>query len=114
MGWMDLTVPDAESLSDFYCKVVGWTKAPTDMGGYNDYTMMSGDNGVCGVCHSRGSNANIPPMWIPYFIVANAKISYDQALLEGATPVVELQAFGDGFYAILRDPAGATFALFQN
>lgn len=114
MGWMDLTVPDAESLSDFYCQVIGWTKDPVDMGGYNDFVMMSGGDGVCGICHARGSNANIPPMWIPYFVVANIQVSFDQALLGGATAVLETQPYGDGFYAILRDPAGATFALFQN
>ena len=30
--WSDLTVPDAESLSDFYCDVVGWDKSPVSMG----------------------------------------------------------------------------------
>ncbi len=27
VGWMDLTVPDAPALRDFYSAVVGWTSS---------------------------------------------------------------------------------------
>jgi predicted enzyme related to lactoylglutathione lyase len=32
IGWIDLTVPNAEALRDFYQGVTGWTPAPVDMG----------------------------------------------------------------------------------
>lgn len=35
--WRDLTVADAQQISDFYAHVVGWQKEPVDMGSYNDF-----------------------------------------------------------------------------
>jgi len=31
IGWVDLTVPDAEKLRDFYREVVGWSITPVKM-----------------------------------------------------------------------------------
>lgn len=62
IGWIDMTVDDAPCVRDFYKTVVGWETDDVDMGGYSDYVMkmpVSGD-GVAGVCHSRGSNADLP------------------------------------------------------
>lgn len=43
IGWLDLTVPDADSLREFYSDVTGWTPAPVSMGDYQDYCMNPGD-----------------------------------------------------------------------
>jgi predicted enzyme related to lactoylglutathione lyase len=34
IGWVDLTISNAEEVRDFYAQVVGWRPAPLDMGGY--------------------------------------------------------------------------------
>ena len=39
IGWIDLTVPDAPALRDFYQGVAGWTPSPVEMGGYQDFRM---------------------------------------------------------------------------
>ena len=39
IGWIDLTVPDAEAVRDFYQSVTAWSPSPVDMGGYNDFCM---------------------------------------------------------------------------
>ena len=49
IGWLDLTVPDAEAGRAFYEAVCGWTASPMDMGGYNDYTMIAPGGQVVGV-----------------------------------------------------------------
>ena len=36
IGWLDLTVPDAAPIRDFYKAVVGWEHQAFDMGGYED------------------------------------------------------------------------------
>jgi len=36
IAWIDLTVPDAESLRDFYAAVAGWTPSAVAMDGYDD------------------------------------------------------------------------------
>jgi hypothetical protein len=72
VGWIDLTVPDAEAVRDFYQHVTGWTASPVDMGGYQDYCMNPPGAGqpVAGICHARGVNAGLPPVWMIYITVA--------------------------------------------
>jgi predicted enzyme related to lactoylglutathione lyase len=42
IGWIDLTVPDAEGVRDFYRDVTGWTTSPIAMGDYQDYCTQPG------------------------------------------------------------------------
>ena len=71
IGWLDLTVDDADTVRDFYRAVIGWEADSVDMGGYSDYVMRppGTSDGVAGVCHARGSNADIPPLWLVYLTV---------------------------------------------
>jgi len=39
IGWIDLTVPNAEAVRDFYQHVTGWVPSPVGMGDYQDYCM---------------------------------------------------------------------------
>src|SRR5204863_1219049 len=73
ISWVDLTVPDAAKLRDFYAAVVGWKPSEVKMGDYADYCMNDPGSGsaVAGVCHARGENANLPPVWLIYITVAN-------------------------------------------
>jgi predicted enzyme related to lactoylglutathione lyase len=65
VAWIDLTVPNAEAVRDFYQQVTGWTASSVDMGGYADYCMSSAaGNMVAGICHARGVNAELPPVWM--------------------------------------------------
>src|SRR5215468_28509 len=71
--WMDLTVPNATSVRDFYAAVTGWLPVECPMGDYSDYTMHAPGNKkpVAGICHARGVNAGLPPQWLIYITVAN-------------------------------------------
>src|SRR5262249_25175990 len=66
--WTDLTVENAEQIRDFYSAVVGRTTSGVDMGGYNDFNMndLETGNPIAGVCHARGGNADLPPVWLIY------------------------------------------------
>lgn len=115
IGWLDLTVEDADKLRDFYSSVVGWEPVPEDMEGYSDYSMVrpGTDHRVSGVCHSRGMNSGVPPVWIPYFVVADLDASIAKAEELGAE-VFEVRRMGTGGLAYLRDPAGAVCAIWQD
>ena len=68
--WTDLTVSNAEQIRDFYTAVVGWQPEPVDMGAHSDFTMKAVDGqGVTGICHARGTNAELPRQWLMYIIV---------------------------------------------
>jgi predicted enzyme related to lactoylglutathione lyase len=115
IGWIDLTVGNAEQVSAFYRSVVGWKSEPVDMGGYQDYCMFPAEGGaVAGVCHARGTNEGIPPQWLIYVTVANLEQSLARCRALGGEVVRGARGLGGmGRFAIVRDPAGAVCALFQ-
>lgn len=114
IGWVDLTVPDAPRLRDFYASVVGWTTEDVDMDGYADFTMVSAaGEAVAGVCHKRGTNAGQPSCWMVYFVVADVEESAARCVEQGGTVVVAPKEMGGASYCVVRDPAGAFAALYQ-
>lgn len=107
--WHDLTINDAEGVSDFYKEVVGWEKVPVNIGDYNDYGMNipGTEETVTGVCHARGANANIPPQWLMYVNVADLDASLEKVLNLGGKVIGEKRSWGEGHYCLIQDPAGA-------
>ena len=118
IAWADLTVPNAEAVRDFYARVTGWTPQPLSMqGGYDDYVMNAPGTAqaVAGICHARGPNADLPAQWILYIIVADLDASLQACQAAGGELVAGPRAAGGtSRFAVIRDPAGAVAALFQN
>ncbi len=116
IGWLDLTVDEAEQVRDFYAAVVGWQPSPVDMGGYSDFNMQSPGRGqaVAGVCHARGINADLPPVWLVYFVVEDLDHSIQECLDRGGKVIAGPKEMGgQGRYCVLQDPAGAIAALWS-
>ena len=113
---LDLTVPDAGPVRDFYASVIGWKPTELDMGGYADYVMMTPEGGdwVAGVCHARGGNADLPPQWLVYVVVDDLDASLERCTAAGGSLVTAVKESGSGpRYCVIRDPAGAVLALMQ-
>jgi len=115
IGWMDLTVPEAGAVRDFYQAVVGWRSEGVAMGGYDDYCMLPEEGGpVAGVCHARGVNAGLPAQWLIYITVANLEQSLAAVRAGGGEVVRPTKSLGGhGRFAVVKDPAGAVCALFE-
>lgn len=116
LAWADLTVQDAGRVRDFYSRVVGWAPSSVDMGGYSDFNMtpVGGDGPAAGICHARGPNADLPPVWMVYFIVEDLERSLRAVENDGGEVVAGPKVMGPGSaYAVIRDPAGAVAALYQ-
>ena len=116
LAWTDLTVPDAESLRDFYAAVVGWRPEPVSMGEYADFNMVGPESGEprVGICHARDSNAYLPPQWLVYVIVADLDASLERCRTLGGEIIGEPRRQGESArYCVIRDPAGAVLALYQ-
>lgn len=119
IAWLDLTVSDATGTRDFYHQVVGWTVEDVAMqdgvARYADYNML-GTNGspAAGVCHARGGNLGLPPVWLIYLPVADLAASLARVREEGGT-VVKAVPGKDGNYAfaVIQDLVGAHLALLQ-
>jgi len=116
IGWIDLTVPDAVTLRDFYQSVTGWTPSPVDMGGYQDFCMLPPGEAqpVAGICHARGPNSGLPPVWMVYISVDDLDESLRQARDRGGKILRPATNMGEhGRYGVIADPSGAVCALFQ-
>jgi predicted enzyme related to lactoylglutathione lyase len=115
IGWIDMTVDDATGLRDFYKEVVGWKVEETSMGDYSDYTMLSPGDGdaIAGVCHARGSNVDLPGGWLIYITVADVEASAAACIANGGEVIVDPRGLAGGKFCIIKDPNGATSALYQ-
>ncbi len=115
LGWLDLTDGNASELRDFYQRVVGFEVESISMGEYDDFVMKTADEEqmVCGIVHKRGANADVPPGWIPYFVVASLQSSAAQVQLLGGQVLGEPRAYGSGSFQFIRDPNGVFCALFE-
>lgn len=112
--WRDLSVPDASALHGFYEKVIGWRASPCDMGGYSDYNMLDASGeAAAGVCHAKGPNEGLPPVWLVYFTVASVETAVDAVRSAGGTVLADPKGSDGHRYAVIRDPAGATFAVYE-
>ena len=116
IAWIDLTVPDAPALRDFYQNVTGWTPAPVDMGEYQDFCMHppGEPQPVAGICHARGHNAQLPPVWLVYIMVDDLDESLRRCDAMGGKRRGDIRSMGAaGRYCVIEDPAGAVSALFE-
>lgn len=115
--WLELTVPDASATRDFYGAVIGWGSEDVAMkdGGqqHADYNMLGQDGSpLAGICHARGVNADIPPVWMIYLPVGDLDESLRRVEGEGGRVLKAARdAEGNARYAVVKDPVGACFAL---
>ena len=112
-AWHDLTVANADKVSDFYCEVAGWTKEGMSMGDYDDYVMKdSNGNVVAGICHAKGGNTGLPPVWLSYVMVNNLEDSLHKCVANGGKIHGAKRKMGpSGEYCLIEDPAGAFMML---
>lgn len=115
MAWLDLSVGNAEQVKSFYEDVIGWKTENIAMGDYDDYAMLepSNNEAVAGVCHAQGVNKDLPPAWLPYFLVADIEASITAVQANGGVLITEIKSMGSDKYAVIKDPAGAVCAIYQ-
>ena len=110
--WRDLTVGDAESITHFYCEVVGWRSSPVSMGEYNDFNILdSNGETVAGICHARGGNAGLPSQWLMYVRVANVKDSIAKCEQLGGKVIDGPREMCGEQFCVVQDPQGAVLGL---
>ena len=115
IGWIDLSVPDAEKIRSFYAEVIGWETSPVDMGEYQDFNMIppGTEMPVAGICNARGMNADVPPQWLMYVIVEDTDASAARCEELGGKIVIAPKDMGQNArFSVIQDPAGAVLAIF--
>ena len=114
--WLDLTVDEANRIRDFYCSVVGWSSSEQDMGSYSDYNinLPGSTKTIAGVCHARGTNANLPAQWLMYVRVADVSESIEKCEKLGGEIVDGPRRMGKQRFCVVKDPAGAVLGLLSD
>lgn len=114
---IELVVPDAAAARDFYRQVVGWSVQDVELEDgderYADYNMLGADGSpAAGVCHARGVNLGLPPVWMIYLPVGDLAESIRRVEEEGGR-IIKATRRNDGEYvsAVVQDPVGACLAL---
>ncbi|WP_067847604.1 VOC family protein [Nocardia lijiangensis] len=113
--WFDVTAPDIPAAAEFYTALFGWTAE--DLGPEaGHYTLLrQGDAQVAGIAPATAPDGStVPAAWTPYFAVSDAAATVAAARDAGATVFCEpMDVFGQLTFAVLTDPAGATYAIAQ-
>ncbi|WP_018350229.1 VOC family protein [Longispora albida] len=108
-AWMDLASPDIPASKAFYGTVFGWSASE------GDYVHVSKDGTEFGgIMDMTGYPEGVPPHWMVYFGTADVDASVAKVLsLGGAQHVPPAPIPGGGRFAIVTDPQGAAFALYE-
>ena len=62
---------------------------------------------VSGICHARGNNADLPPVWLIYITVADLDESIRRCLARVGKLRRPTRKLGAGRFCSIEDPAGA-------
>lgn len=113
--WNELATSDVSKAKDFYGKVFGWQFNEFKSGEMTYTIVKSNDKDIAGIWQiPSDQQKEIPPHWMAYILVANAKEALDKAKQHGAKEVKGITKAGDmGRFAIIVDPAGAHLALWE-
>lgn len=117
ISWLNLTVANASASRDFYKAVVGWAVQNVEMAdnreSYADYNMLSDDGNPAGrICHARGGNLGLPPIWMLHLPVGDLSESLREVREGGGKIIKEIKSVDGGYsYAAIQDPVGAVLAL---
>lgn len=111
--WIDLMSSDVDSAQRFYGTVFGWTfeSAGPEYGGY--VTASKDGQPVAGLM-PNDPQWNAPDAWSTYLHTADVKATVAAAVAAGAIGCMEPMEVPDkGWMAMLTDPTGAPFGLWQ-
>lgn len=115
--WAELATSDQQAAKSFYSSLLGWEMEDSPMGPEPAafYTMIRRGGLEVGGLYKQGpEQQGIPPHWMSYVAVASADESAARAKSLGATVVAEpFDVFDIGRMALIRDPQGAMFSLWQ-
>ena len=109
-SWNELATNDPDAAMRFYGELLGWK--------FNDFAegywvIMNGEASNGGVRRQSPQESGIPPNWIVYFTVENVDDAVGAVESAGGRTLAPAMELGPGRIAVVADPQGAAFALFQ-
>lgn len=115
--WFELGTSDAAAAKKFYTELFGWKANDTPAGPDMVYTLLQIDGKDVGALYELNpeqKSQGVPPHWLSYVAVSSVDESVSKARQLGATVLMGgFDVFDLGRLAVLQDPTGAQFAMWQ-
>lgn len=111
-SWNELLAADVESAAAFYTKLLGWETVPFT-GGDIPYTLFRKNGTEVGGLMKMPMEG-VPPHWLSYITVEAVDATAQRVMELGGTvcaPPFDVPSVGR--LAVLQDPQGARFGIFQ-
>ena len=115
--YAELASTDPDASGAFYMELFGWSRNDQDLGEFGIYTQFElGGKTVAAQYRmpDEQKDAGVPPNWGQYLSVADVDATAARAAeLGGQLVMGPMDVFEHGRMAVLADPAGAVFCLWQ-
>jgi uncharacterized protein len=108
--WNELATTDVERAKAFYAELLGW-QYESDDGGNVSIKNAGSRNG--GMREQTERERRMPAKWLPYFTVDNAENAALRAEQLGGHELMPATELHIGRFAVISDPQGAAFAVFE-
>jgi len=115
--WIECGTSDNEAAKNFYTQLFGWDTVDNPMGDQGVYTILKRHGKDVGGLYKMMPDMvaqGIPPHWLSYVAVTNADATAEKAKAEGAEVMNgPFDVATMGRMAVIKDPTGAVFAIWQ-
>ncbi len=113
--WVELGTTDQDAAKQFYGALFGWSFNDYPMGPADSYTIFQLGGRDSAAAYKMGQReAGVPPHWNLYVSVEDADASAARAVeLGGNAPAGVFDVGPSGRMAVIIDPTGAAFCLWQ-
>jgi predicted enzyme related to lactoylglutathione lyase len=117
-SWVELSTTDVDAAKQFYRGLFGWDAEDNEIpdgGGTYSMQKLDGRNAAAITAQpEQQASAGVPPNWFSYVTVASADESAEKAKeLGGQAHAGPFDVMTAGRMAVLADPAGAMFGIWQ-
>ena len=112
--WNELQARDPESAAAFYGELFGWeTESHQDDGELAYVSIRNAGSSNGGMMPITEKHGDAPPHWLTYFTVTSCDGAIARVRELGGEVLAAPMNIGAGRIAVVSDPQGAAFALFE-
>ena len=115
--WPELATSDQSAAKKFYTGLFNWQFKDTDMGPDGVYTIFTREGKDAAALYTLNADMKkmgVPPSWASYISVEDADATAKKAKTLGGTVLKDaFDVMDHGRMAVITDPQGATFCVWQ-
>lgn len=113
LTWNELQSRDPETADAFYAGLFDWETEPMEDGKLAYVLIKNAGSSNGGIMPMTEQHGDAPPYWLAYFTVPSCDGAVAKVQELGGDVLVGPLDIGDGKIAVVRDPQGAAFAIFE-